>query len=175
MLKSFIKRKIPDKCRKCAMLTAAVAKSIHGADGDNCWNPSVCYNRRSYARNHNRHNSKRALKRSSSVTKEQISSDVEDLKNIIYAVLVVYRYVGAEAPVHAISAEVWKGKEKIANVETIHCFGMVRSQILAYLRKVLDVLSANYDIQKFASLRQLHPDLCPIRPCPHCYSLFVPH
>ncbi|WP_199317183.1 hypothetical protein [Chroococcidiopsis sp [FACHB-1243]] len=41
---------IPDKCLKCATLSAEQAQAIHGVGGDGCWNPSVCYSRRSHAR-----------------------------------------------------------------------------------------------------------------------------
>ena len=40
---------IPEKCKKCAMLSADQAQELHGNDGDRCWNPAVCYSRRSYA------------------------------------------------------------------------------------------------------------------------------
>jgi hypothetical protein len=160
------KRKIPQKCFKCAMLTAEVAKEIHGIDGDNCWNPSVCYSRRSHARHRDRRNQSRALKRSS-VIAEEIKIDVEEFADTVFAVLIVYRPPGAETPVHAIAAEIWKGQEKIAAVQAIHCVGLVRSQILAYVKKMLEVLGSNYGIKKFATLERLDPDRCPIRPCPH--------
>ena len=44
-----IAKAIPDKCKKCAMLSAAQAQELHGDLGDRCWNPNVCYSRRSYA------------------------------------------------------------------------------------------------------------------------------
>ena len=34
---------IPEKCKKCAMLSAAQAQELHGNDGDRCWNPNVCH------------------------------------------------------------------------------------------------------------------------------------
>ncbi|NJL10690.1 MAG: hypothetical protein HC908_12345 [Calothrix sp. SM1_7_51] len=60
-------RKIPDKCRKCAMLNADLAKEIHGQTGDNCWDLKVCYSRRSHARHRDKRNQARALKRASIV------------------------------------------------------------------------------------------------------------
>jgi hypothetical protein len=147
------KRKIPQKCFKCAMLTAEVAKEIHGIDGDNCWNPSVCYSRRSHARHRDRRNQSRALKRSS-VIAEEIKIDVEEFADTVFAVLIVFRPPGAETPI-------------IAAVQAIHCVGLVRSQILAYVKKMLEVLGSNYGIKKFATLERLDPDRCPIRPCPH--------
>ncbi len=59
-------KSIPDKCKKCAMLSASQAQELHGNDGDRCWNPNVCYSRRSYARHRDRRNLVRARKRSDS-------------------------------------------------------------------------------------------------------------
>jgi hypothetical protein len=159
-------KKIPEKCKKCAQLTMDVVKEIHGPEGDNCWDPKVCYSRRSHARHRDRRNQSRALKRSSVVAQE-ISIDIEEFADIFYAVLIVYRPPGSETPVHAIAAEVWKGQEKYATVQPIHCVGMIRSQVLTYIKKLLELLGANYGIRKFASLERLNPDMCPIRPCPH--------
>ncbi|MFN8970705.1 MAG: hypothetical protein ACK5XR_18725 [Pseudanabaena sp.] len=36
-------KSIPEKYKKCAMLSAAQAQELHGNDGDRCWNPKVCY------------------------------------------------------------------------------------------------------------------------------------
>ena len=55
---------IPEKCKKCAMLSAAQAQELHGEFGDRCWNPNVCYSRRSYARHRDRRNLIRSRNRS---------------------------------------------------------------------------------------------------------------
>ncbi|TWH62704.1 hypothetical protein [Dulcicalothrix desertica] len=159
------KRKIPTKCKQCAMLSASQAKEIHGAQGDNCWNPAVCYSRRSHARHSYRRNQARAMRRSS-VLAQEISIDIEEFADIYFATLIVYRAPGSETPVHAVGAEVWKGQEKRAVVKPIHCVGMTKSQVLAYTRKLQGVLTSNYGVRKFASLERLDPCLCPIRPCP---------
>lgn len=159
------KRKIPNKCKQCAMLSADQAKEIHGASGDNCWDPSVCYSRRSHARHKDRRNQARAVRRSS-VVAEEISIDIEEYSDIYFATLIVYRAPGYETPVHAIGAEVWKGQEKRAVVKAVHCAGMTKSQVLAYTRKLQGVLASNYGIRKFASLERLDTCLCPIKPCP---------
>lgn len=160
------KRKIPTKCKQCAMLSASQAKELHGASGDNCWDPSVCYSRRSHARHKDRRNQARAVRRSS-VLASEISIDIEEYSDIYFATLIVYRAPGYETPIHAVGAEVWKGQEKCAAVKPIHCVGMVKSQVLSYTRKLLNVLNSNYGIKKFASLERLDPCLCPIKPCPH--------
>jgi hypothetical protein len=159
-------RTIPQKCQKCAMLSAVQAKAMHGSEGDNCWEPSVCYSRRSYARHRDRRNQIRNRKRQEQ-TLEQIPVAVEALDRLCYAVLIVYREAGAETPVHAITAQVWQGQEQCAIVQPIHCVGMVPSQVHVYVQKVLDVLKEKYGIKKFVSLERLDPQRCPLRPCIH--------
>lgn len=158
-------RALPEKCRKCAMLSAEQAQTLHGIEGDGCWNPDVCYSRRSYARHRDRINQTRSRKRKE---KEftQIPVEFEPLSQLVFGVLVVYRRAGADTPVHAIAAEIWQGQEKIAIVPAVHCMGMLPGQVHQYVSKMLSVLEDRYGIKKFASQTRLDPDLCPIRPCP---------
>ncbi|MDX2239997.1 MAG: hypothetical protein NW224_04860 [Leptolyngbyaceae cyanobacterium bins.302] len=158
-------RTLPEKCRKCAMLSAEQAQVLHGEDGDRCWNPSVCYSRRSYARNRDRINQTRSRKRKEGEL-EQIRVEFEPLSQIVFGVLVVYRKAGVDTPVHAIGAEIWQGQEKIAIVPAVHCAGMVPSQVHQYVSKMLTVLEDRYGIKKFASQTRLDPELCGLRPCP---------
>ena len=37
-----------EKCRLCSKLDSQEAQQRHGSNGDGCWNPSYCHNRRSY-------------------------------------------------------------------------------------------------------------------------------
>lgn len=159
-------KKIPPKCQKCAMLDAAQAQALHGAEGDDCWNPKVCYSRRSYARHRDRKNQQRNRQRQEVVIELPLP-EIEAFQALYYAVLVVYREAGAESIVHAISAQVWQGQIMVALVPPIHCVGMVPSQIHQYVRKLLLLLEGKYGIRKFASLERLDPQLCPIRPCIH--------
>ncbi|MBM0745340.1 hypothetical protein JOY44_29295 (plasmid) [Phormidium sp. CLA17] len=159
------KRALPEKCRKCATLSAEQAQALHGAEGDRCWNPAVCYSRRSYARNRERINQTRSRKRKEGEL-EQISVEFEPLSRLVFGVLVVYRKAGVDTPVHAISAEIWQGQEKVAIVPTVHCAGMVPSQVHQYVNKMLSVLEERYGIKKFASQMRLDPELCASRPCP---------
>ncbi|NJN11490.1 MAG: hypothetical protein HC815_27350 [Richelia sp. RM1_1_1] len=155
----------PAKCRKCAMLSAQKAKELHGENGDKCWNPAVCYSRRSHARHRDRRNQTRNMKRAGTI--ENITVDIQELSEIRFATLIVYRPPGESTPVHAVGAEIWQGQKLHAKIQPIHCVGMVRSQILSYVKKMLEVLRTNYGIKKFASQERLNPDMCPIRPCPH--------
>ena len=156
---------LPEKCRKCAMLSAEQAQMLHGLEGDSCWNPAVCYSRRSYARNRDRINQTRSRKRKEGEL-EQIPVGFEPLASLVFGVLVVYRKVGVDTPVHAIAAEIWQGQEKVAIVPSIHCAGMVPSQVHQYVGKVLSVLEERYGIKKFASQTRLDPELCASRSCP---------
>lgn len=152
---------IPDKCLKCATLSAEQAQSIHGVDGDGCWNPSVCYSRRSHARHRDRRNQARNQKREQQL--EQIVVETEATTAQFFAVLVVYRASGADTPVHAIGAEIWQGQQKHGEVKTIRCGGMTPSQVHAYVSQMLSVLEENYGIRKFAAQERLDPQLCPVQ------------
>jgi hypothetical protein len=155
-------RKVPDKCVRCAALSANQAKVLHGVDGDKCWDSQVCPSRRSYIRHRDRRNQARSRKRYEKLQTLQV--EPETLPSITYAVLVVYREPG-DSPVHGIGAEVWQDQEKIAQVAAIHCCQMVPSQVHLYVQKLLDLLGVNYGIKKFASLVRLDPHLCPIEDC----------
>lgn len=146
------------------MLDAAQAQVLHGAEGDGCWNPKVCYSRRSYARHRDRKNQQRNRTRQESVLKT-LEVETPEFAYLYYAVLVVYRAAGGDTPVHAISAQVWQGQQQIAIVAPIHCVGMVPSQVHLYVRKLLTLLDEEYGIRKFASLERVDPHLCPMRPC----------
>ncbi|MCU0552678.1 MAG: hypothetical protein MUC48_25390 [Leptolyngbya sp. Prado105] len=159
-------KSIPLKCQKCAILDAAQAQVLHGTEGDGCWNPKVCYSRRSYARHRDRKNQQRNRTRQESVLKT-LEVEIPEFAYLYYAVLVVYRASGGDTPVHAVAVQVWQGQEQIAIVPPIHCVGMVPSQIHGYVRKLLKLLNEEYGIRKFASLERLDPHLCPVRPCIH--------
>jgi hypothetical protein len=98
---------IPEKCKKCAMLSATQAQELHGELGDRCWNPAVCYSRRSYARHRDRRNLIRSRQRGDS--DENLVVNTDEFASIFWAVLVVYRQSGTDTPIHAIAAQVWKG------------------------------------------------------------------
>ena len=155
---------IPEKCKKCAMLSANQAQKLHGQDGDRCWNPNVCYSRRSYARHRDRRNLIRSRQRVD--TDPDLVVNIDEFASVFWAVLVVYRQAGTDTPIHAIAAQVWKGQEKFAAISPIHCAGMVASQVHTYVQKVLVLLESNYGIKKFASQERLDPWLCLLRPCP---------
>ena len=155
---------IPDKCVRCAMLSAPQAQELHGDNGDRCWNPNICYSRRSHARHRDRRNLIRSRKHDN--LDKNIVVNTDEFASVFWAVLVVYRQSGTDTPIHAISTQVWKGQEKFAAIPAILCAGMVATQVHTYVQKVLFLLEANYGIKKFASQERLDPYLCPLRPCP---------
>jgi hypothetical protein len=134
-------RKIPDKCVRCAALSAAQAKSLHGVEGNGCWDSAVCPSRRSYIRHRDRRNQNRSRKRYEKL--QTLTIEPATLPSIIYAVLVLYREPG-DSPVHGIGAEVWCDQEKIAQVAPIHCCQMVPTQVHLYVQKLLELLGQHY-------------------------------
>jgi hypothetical protein len=75
-----------------------------------------------------------------------------------------------DAPVHAIAAEIWQGNRKVLNVKPMHCLGLSPAQVVQVMAEILKACSVelNVELSKFASKVELHPSLCPIRPCPLC-------
>ena len=80
---------IPEKCKKCAMLSAAQAQELHGEFGDRCWNPNVCYSRRSYARHRDRRNLIRSRQRVDA--NQDLVVNIDEFTSVFWAVLVVYQ------------------------------------------------------------------------------------
>ncbi len=152
-----------EKCRQCSKLSLEQALQKHGLEGTNCWEREPCHKRRTYYRHRDRYNKARRLKRQSP---ENIPLEVP-MTPAPAAVLHLYRE-RVDAPLHAISAELWMGQEKIAAIEPVHCLGLTSRQVAAYLQQVLQVFSHKYEvsISKFAAQVELDPSRCPISPCP---------
>lgn len=161
-------RKAPLKCQKCAALTMDQVHALHGTEGngEKCWDAKHCPNRRSYLRHSDRINQQRSRSRQEAAL-ETLDIEVDKpFATLVFAVMVVYRDLGAEAPIHAIAGQVWQGKTQILAINPIHCVGMVPAQVHEYIQKMLHALGDRYGIKKFASLERLDPDHCPIEPCP---------
>lgn len=174
-------RTAPLKCRKCAALDILQVHQLHGSprtdpknfqpdpnlERDGCYDPKVCPSKRSYLRNPERQHQKRSRKRREEAL-EQLRIEVDEpYAEVTFAVLIVYRDAGIEAPIHAIAGSVWQGSAQIAEIAPIHCVGMVPAGVHAYIQKMLKVLHEQYGIRKFASLERFDPQCCPIRPCIH--------
>ncbi len=177
---------LPEKCRLCAKLPATEAKQLHGIEGDSCWDSRVCPNRRSYARHRDRRNQQRNQKRWADQGRipvqlndqplgadeiaeirshpgvKQLQFETE-LPNVGYsAVLQVYRRA-VDAPLLAIAGEVWRGREKEADIAPISCATLTPLQVEVYVERLLKKLGDLYGIRKFAALEELAPQSCPLQ------------
>nr|WP_322661294.1 hypothetical protein [Dendronalium sp. ChiSLP03b]MDZ8206575.1 hypothetical protein [Dendronalium sp. ChiSLP03b] len=143
------------KCQLCSKLPTAKAKVLHGAEGDGCWNPSICHNRRSFYR-----------RRSENDTAGIAAIAVEPLATY-FAVLYLYKEPG-DKPLHALGAELWLGQKPICRLEPIHCFGLTAGKIRTYTDTVLQAFAKQYSVSLFQykDMFEISPCHCPVRPCP---------
>jgi hypothetical protein len=142
------------KCQLCAKLPTAKAKVLHGIEGDGCWNPKVCHNRRSFYRSRTEDNS-------------GIDSITVEPPATYFAVLYLYKEPG-DKPLHSLGAELWLGQQPICRLESIHCFGLTAGKIRAYTDKVLQAFAKEYGVSlyQYKDMFEIIPDHCPVRPCP---------
>ncbi|MBE9210523.1 hypothetical protein IQ244_29280 [Nostoc sp. LEGE 06077] len=142
------------KCQLCAKMPTSKAKVLHGKDGDGCWNPNVCHNRRSFYR--------RRKQDSSGIESIQVEAPATH-----YAVLYLYKEAG-DKPLHALGAELWLGQKPICRLEPIHCFGLTAGKIRAYTDKVLQAFATEYNVTlyQYKEMFEIVPTHCPVRPCP---------
>jgi hypothetical protein len=177
---------LPEKCRLCAKLPAIEAKQLHDEEGDRCWDSRVCPNRRSYARHRDRRNQQRNQKRwaqqgritvqltdqpldEATITQirehpgiKQIQFETQ-LPDVGYsAVLQVYRRA-VDAPLVAISGEVWRGRIKEADIAPISCATLTPRQVEVYVERLLQKLTELYGVRKFAALEELAPQACSLQ------------
>lgn len=143
------------KCQLCAKLPSSKAKVLHGPEGDGCWNPKVCHNRRSFYRNKSKDGS------------GQIEAIAVQPPETYFAVLYLYKESG-DKPLHALGAELWLGQKPVCRLEPIHCFGLTPGKIRAYTDKVLQAFAAEYSItlHQYKEMFEISPTYCPVRPCP---------
>jgi len=165
------------------LLDVEAAISLHGATGDNCWNPENvngwgydCHRRRSHYRHRANNNAIRRRKRRSGNHLPEAMTDFTPVEPMVLAspqlvappaaVLVLYRQ-GKDSPVHAVAAEVWRGSQQVAVMEAIHCMGMRGDKVAAYIRELLASLHEQFGVSKFEDvIKELPVDQCPIKNCP---------
>ncbi|OUL33995.1 hypothetical protein [Nostoc sp. 106C] len=142
------------KCQLCAKLPTAKAKVLHGTEGDGCWNPRVCHNRRSFYRSRTEDN-------------RSIDSITVEPPATYFAVLYLYKEPG-DKPLHALGAELWLGQQPICRLEPIHCFGLTAGKIRTYTDRVLQAFAKEYGVSlyQYKDMFEISPDNCPVRPCP---------
>jgi hypothetical protein len=167
-----------EKCRLCSKLDSQEAQQRHGSNGDSCWNPKYCHNRRSYyrhrgVRNHIRKQRRReqpaasGLSESGASLSERVAT-LEVLAPAVPAAVVHWYRITKDAPLHALGAELWIGNDRVAKIEPVHCLGLTELQVKTLLVQILDVFSqhSGIKVERFRSSVELHPHNCPIRPCP---------
>ncbi len=166
-----------EKCRLCSKLSSQEAQQHHGSNGDGCWDPKYCHNRRSYYRHRGMRNQLRKQRQREGQAKqassgpEATSVRVATLKVLAPAVpaAVVHWYrTTRDSPLHALGAEFWMGDDRIARVEPVHCLGLTELQVKTLLLQILHTFSqhSGIEVNRFRSSVELHPHNCPIRPCP---------
>jgi hypothetical protein len=160
-----------EKCRLCSKLDSQTAQQRHGAAGDGCWNPKYCHNRRSYYRHRNVRNPVRKQRRRGQETEGSGAARITTLDVLAPAVpaAVVHWYRATkDSPLHAIGAELWVGNDRVAKIEPVHCLGLTEGQVKTLLVRILDVFSqqGGIKVERFRAAVDLHPQNCPIRPCP---------
>lgn len=145
-------RSIPLKCRKCALLTAQEARSRHGESGDNCWNPNVCYARRSHARHRDRRNQDRRT------AYGQQRVDTREIEpSAMQADLRLYRDFGVDAPIRAVAVVVRQNKRRVAELAPMFCGGMTPRHLDCWLQQVRQTLRDRYEIEGFNGIEVLPP------------------
>ncbi len=65
-----------------------------------------------------------------------------------------------------ISAVVWQGNQKLAEIVPVHCLGMTKRQVNEFLRNVLEVVGEKFGITEFEPLIRMEPMECPMSDCP---------
>lgn len=168
-------RPIAKKCKHCSTLSTEDAKVLHGSDGDNCWNPTVCHRRRSHYRHRDDINRiRRRIRRNteqSTPNRDLNHNSYEEIcipvdRASLAAVLVLYRQT-KQSPVHAIAAEVWQGTQKIGGVAAVHCMGMRGNQVTNQIHTMLTTISNTFGISRFEDvIKELPVESCPIDGCP---------
>ncbi|MCU0527661.1 MAG: hypothetical protein MUF72_22915 [Elainella sp. Prado103] len=149
-----------EKCWLCSKLDSQEAQQRHGSDGDGCWNPKVCHNRRSYyrhrgVRNHVRKQRRREQPDASGLSESGASSServatLEVLAPAVPAAIVHWYRITQDSPLHALGAELWMGNDRVTKIEPVHCLGLTELQVKTLLVRIevwlgLLLSSQNYD------------------------------
>jgi hypothetical protein len=169
-----VPKKVAHNCFQCSKLSHDEAQTKP------CWDADRCPNRRHYQRNKERISQQRRSLR----TQAKLSDYTEESTTILIvssttiaidhpigtAASIIFYRERQDAPVHVIAAEIWQGNRKVLNVKPMHCLGLTPTQVVGMMAEILKACSTelNVEMSRFASKIELHPSLCPIRPCPLC-------
>jgi hypothetical protein len=164
-------RKINPLCLECSRLDQQNAIALNGpGTRTGCWNAKTCPRRRSHYRHRLENNAKqrggyRALKIKGQAV-EMMPHIFIPVKAPPVALLYLFRENRQDAHLHAISAAVWQGNQKLAEIEPVHCLGMTNRQVNEYLRNVLEVVGKKFGITEFEPPIRMEPMECPMSDCP---------
>ncbi|WP_008318670.1 hypothetical protein [Leptolyngbya sp. PCC 6406] len=162
-------KRIDPKCLACAQLSAAEAQVRHGPEGDGCWVASRCRRRRSHYRHRVTVNTQRRerYRRAIAGAETPVESLVMDVALPPVAYLYLYRVKRRDAPIHGISAAVWRGQVKLLQVEPFHCAGLRGHEVKRAVAKMLSQIQERFPtITRFEAEVRLEPQECPLDPCP---------
>jgi hypothetical protein len=163
-------KKVAHNCFQCSKL------SHDEAQIKPCWDADRCPNRRHYQRNKERISQQRqSLRTQAKLAITSGTTIVIDHPIGTPASIIFYRE-RQDAPVHAITAEVWQGNKKVLNIKPMHCLGLSPAQVVGMMADILKACSIELDVElgKFVSKVELHPSLSPVKPCSAIYfKLFV--
>jgi hypothetical protein len=156
-------KKIGHNCFQCSKLSTVEAQAKP------CWDADRCPNRRHYQRNKERISQQRREIRTKNSDREQTPTISIEHPVGTAASIIFYRE-RQDAPVHAIAAEIWQGNSKVLEVQPMHCLGLSPAQVVGIMTEILKACSIELAVEltKFAHKVELHPSLCPIRPCLLC-------
>lgn len=131
-------------------------------------------NRCDRKRHHYRHRKEsNAKRRGEYADQKAITTSAETIETLSIpvqappvALLYLYKDKPKDAHLHALAVSVWRGSEKLAEIEAVHCMGMTNTQVNRYLKEVLRVLRERYGITEFEPPIRLEPTECEIADCP---------
>jgi hypothetical protein len=159
-------KKVAHNCFQCSKL------SHDEAQVKSCWDADRCPNRRHYHRNKERiSQQRRSLKTHAKLSDHTDRPTTIEIDHPMgTAASIIFYRERQDAPVHAIAAEIWQGNRKVLSVKPMHCLGLSPNQVVGMMAEILKACSTeiNADLSRFASKVELHPSLCPIRPCLLC-------
>ncbi|MGA7934923.1 MAG: hypothetical protein WCA35_15360 [Kovacikia sp.] len=166
-------RPVNRKCLNCALqLAADEARKVHGPNGDQCWEESICHRRRSHYRNRQRNNQKRRQTQRL-LNKTARSSNFDGLIEVALpepetlAAFLVFVRRNLRAPVHAIGAEIWQQGQLIGKIQLRHTAGMKSLDLTNYLQQMQQQLRESFGVERFEdTFVEIQPEDCPIEPCP---------
>ncbi len=158
--------KTSDKCRQCSKLSVETAIARHGEQGDGCWVGELGHKRRIYYKKRDLYNRNRRLKYRE---EKEATAQLDAIALSTVPAVVVYFYrQRKDEPLHALSVELWVGKQKKAVREPVHTLGWRETQVREYITNAIAVFNQQYEvsISGIAATVELNPALCPLNPCP---------